>query len=119
MRYLILLLLSSLVGCANRYSEECFIRQESLGMSLWYQGSGGTKILGTTALNQHVTSEGYGIVVSTSTSYTGGLRFESWPQTAVPDGDFVVFLSFSRIIMITLEYLYYLLLDYDSVYSGK
>jgi hypothetical protein len=36
------LLLSSLVGCANRYSEECFYRvgHGALGMSLWNQEGG-------------------------------------------------------------------------------
>jgi hypothetical protein len=33
------ILLSALVGCADRYSEECFYRagQGALGMSLWNQ----------------------------------------------------------------------------------
>lgn len=67
-------------------------------MSLWNEGE---PSLETTAQNHHVTSERYGIVVSTSASYTGRLRFQSWPQTAVPDGDFVDFLSFSRIFILS------------------
>jgi hypothetical protein len=45
MWYLILLLTSSLAGCANRYSEECFYRvgQGALRMSLWNQWGGGPK----------------------------------------------------------------------------
>jgi hypothetical protein len=43
-----LLLLTSLMGCANRYYEEDFCRtgQGVMGMSLWNQGGGGPKKFG-------------------------------------------------------------------------
>jgi hypothetical protein len=48
MLYLILLLLSSLVGCANGYSEECFYKvgEGALGMSLWNHGGGSPEKFG-------------------------------------------------------------------------
>jgi hypothetical protein len=54
MWYLILLLLSSLVGCANRYSEECFLWGKAGGTGDDYgtKGAVAPKSLGTTDLNQ-------------------------------------------------------------------
>jgi hypothetical protein len=56
MWYLILLLLSSLMCCANRYSDECLysVWHGALVVSLWNQGGGCPEILGTTALEQSV-----------------------------------------------------------------
>jgi hypothetical protein len=53
MWYLILLLLSSLVGCANRYSEECFYRiwQGHWGWDYGTKREVGRKRLGTTAID--------------------------------------------------------------------
>jgi hypothetical protein len=52
MCYLILLLLSSLVGCANCYSEGCFLqgRARGTGDEFMEQGAGSAKNLGTTGL---------------------------------------------------------------------
>jgi hypothetical protein len=56
MWYLILIKLSTLVDCANRYSDKCFYRvwQGALVVIMWNQGGGNPEILGTSALEQSV-----------------------------------------------------------------